>query len=74
MSDLLDYCHRDALAMIRLVETLEGPGSWLYDAAGSANGYFLGSYHIATAPEPNSSGLTSLKSTRFDSPENNVGP
>ena len=22
--DLLDYCHRDALAMVRLVETLEG--------------------------------------------------
>jgi len=22
--DLLDYCHRDALAMVRFVETLEG--------------------------------------------------
>ena len=22
--DLLDYCHRDALAMVRLVQTLEG--------------------------------------------------
>jgi hypothetical protein len=22
--DLLDYCHRNALAMVRLVETLEG--------------------------------------------------
>src|ERR1035438_1363823 len=31
------------------------------------NGYLLGSYRIATAPEPNSSRLTSLKSTRFDS-------
>ena len=38
------------------------------------NGYLLGSYRIATAPEPNSSRLTSLKSTRFDSPANNVGP
>src|SRR5437763_11506601 len=27
------------------------------------NGYLLGSYRIATAPEPNSSRLTSLKST-----------
>src|SRR5947209_1811083 len=31
-------------------------------------------YRIATAPEPNSSRLTSFKSTRFDSPANNVGP
>ena len=38
------------------------------------NGYLLGSYRIATAPEPNSSRLTSFKSTRFDSPANNVGP
>jgi hypothetical protein len=38
------------------------------------NGYLLGSYRIATAPDPNSSRLTSLKSTRFDSPANNVGP
>ena len=38
------------------------------------NGYLLGSYCIATAPEPNSSRLTSLKSTCFDSPANNVGP
>src|SRR3977135_2256635 len=36
--------------------------------------YLLGSYRIATAPEPNSSRLTSFKSTRFDSPANNVGP
>jgi hypothetical protein len=34
----------------------------------------LGSYRIATAPEPNSSRLRSLKSTSFDSPANNVGP
>src|SRR5258708_34731817 len=40
----------------------------------SPNGYLLGSHRIATAPEPNSSRLTSLKSTRFDSPANNVGP
>ena len=28
----------------------------------------------ATAPEPNSSRLTSLKLTRFDTPANNLGP
>src|SRR3989442_7355915 len=37
-------------------------------------GYLFGSYRIATAPEPNSSRLTSFKSIRFDSPANNVGP
>jgi hypothetical protein len=42
--------------------------------ASKPNAYLLGSYRIATAPEPNSSRLTSLKSTRFDSPANNVGP
>src|SRR6266478_2669050 len=42
--------------------------------ANKPNGYLLGSYRIATAPEPNSSRLTSLKSTRFDNPANNVGP
>jgi hypothetical protein len=36
--------------------------------------YLLGSYRIATAPEPNSSRLTSFKSICFDSPANNVGP
>jgi hypothetical protein len=36
--------------------------------------YRLGSYRIATAPEPNSSRLTSFKSTCVDSPANNVGP
>ncbi|MEA2709399.1 MAG: hypothetical protein QOF78_2000 [Phycisphaerales bacterium] len=40
----------------------------------SRNGYLLGSYRIATAPEPNSSRLTSFKSRGFDSPANNVGP
>jgi hypothetical protein len=40
----------------------------------STDGYLLGSYRIATAPEPNSSRLTSFKSIRFDSPANNVGP
>ena len=59
--DLLDYCHRDALAMVRLVETLEGLAQ-----ANKPNGYLFGSYRIATAPEPNSSRLTSLKSTCFD--------
>src|SRR5206468_2471105 len=36
--------------------------------------YLLGSYRIATAPEPNSSRLTSFKSRRFANPANNVGP
>ena len=40
--------------------------------ANKPNGYLLGSYRIATAPEPNSSRLTSLKSIRFDSPADNV--
>src|SRR5204862_5747052 len=40
----------------------------------STDGYLLGSYRIATAPEPNSNRLTSFKSTRLDSPANNVGP
>src|SRR6478752_3389563 len=31
-------------------------------------------YRVATAPEPNSCRLTSLKSTCCDSPANNVGP
>jgi hypothetical protein len=42
--------------------------------ANKPNGYLLGSYRIATSPEPNSSLLTSLKSIHFDSPANNVGP
>src|SRR6266498_3304303 len=42
--------------------------------ASKPDGYLFGSYRIATAPEPNSSRLTSFKSTRFDSPANNVGP
>src|SRR5438876_7182872 len=42
--------------------------------ASKPDGYVLGSYHIATAPEPNSSRLTSFKSTCFDSPANTVGP
>src|SRR3954470_4176677 len=37
-------------------------------------GNLLGSYRIATAPEPNSSRLTSFKSRGFDRPANNVGP
>jgi hypothetical protein len=58
------------------ITPLDLPESF-HDAAGSgrqAKGYLLGSYRIATAPEPNSSRLTSLKSTSFDSPANNVGP
>src|SRR5215471_18754014 len=35
-------------------------------------GYLLGSYRIATTPEPSCSRLTSFRSTRFDSPANNV--
>jgi hypothetical protein len=42
--------------------------------ANKPNACFLGSYRIATAPEPYSSRLTSLKSIYFDSPANNVGP
>jgi hypothetical protein len=34
--------------------------------ANEPKGYLLGSYRIATAPEPNSSRLTSVKSIRFD--------
>jgi hypothetical protein len=53
-----------ARLFIRLVH------GWFF-ASGEAglakpNGYLLGSYRIATAPEPNSSRLTSLKSTHFD--------
>jgi hypothetical protein len=42
--------------------------------ANQRDGYRLGSYRIATAPEPNSNWLTSRKSICFDSPANNVGP
>src|SRR5437762_2001864 len=42
--------------------------------ANKPDSYLLGSYLIATAPEPNSSRLTSFKSTGFDSPANKVGP
>jgi hypothetical protein len=42
--------------------------------ANKPDGYVLGSYRIATAPERNSSRLTSLKSICFESPANNVGP
>src|SRR5919106_1385740 len=42
--------------------------------AGKPDGYLLGSYRIATAPDPNSSRLTSFRSTSFDSPANNFGP
>src|SRR5262249_3902627 len=52
---------------------IEGRATW-ESVDFSPDGYLLGSYRIATAPEPNSSRLTSFKSTRFDSPANNVGP
>jgi hypothetical protein len=42
--------------------------------ANKSDGYLLGSYRIATAPEPNFSRRMSLKSTCFDSHANNVGP
>ncbi len=42
--------------------------------ANKRNSYCFGSYRIATAPEPNSSRLTSLKSVRFDRPASSVGP
>jgi hypothetical protein len=42
--------------------------------ANKPDGYLLGSYSIAIAPEPNSSLFTSFKSIRFDSHANNVGP
>ena len=38
------------------------------------DGYLLGSYRLATAPEPSSRRLTSFKSIYFDSPANNVDP
>ena len=60
---------RDALAAAPWAGRAPAP-----TRANKPNGYLLGSYRIATAPEPNSSRLTSLKSTRFDSPANNVGP
>src|SRR2546430_13201569 len=49
-------------------------GSMMRPARASKPDGHLGSYRIATAPEPNSSRLTSFKSTCFDSPANNVGP
>jgi alkylated DNA repair dioxygenase AlkB len=48
-----------------------GRGDWWRVAP---DGYLLGSYRITTVPEPNSSRLTSFRSTCFDSPANNVGP
>jgi hypothetical protein len=46
----------------------------LSSTARSPDRYLLGSYRIATAPEPNSSRLTSFKSMIFESPANSVGP
>jgi hypothetical protein len=42
--------------------------------ANKPDGYLLGSYCVATAPEPNSRRLTSLKSIHFDSLANKIGP
>jgi hypothetical protein len=38
------------------------------------DGYLLGSYRIATAPESNSTLPMGFKSTCFDNPASNVGP
>ncbi len=46
----------------------------LLTRANKPDGYLLGSYRIATAPEPNCSRLTSFKSRGVDIPANNVGP
>src|SRR5439155_4856859 len=73
--DLTRACLRRRVHRSGSLRKSREPG--LHDAAGSASkpdGYLLGSYRIATAPEPNSSRLTSFKSTCFDSPANNVGP
>jgi len=42
--------------------------------ANKLKGYFLGSYRIAAASEPNSSLLTSLSRICFGSRANDVGP
>jgi len=62
-----------APAMGRAVEANEGSMTRPARARWQPDGY-LGSNRIATAPEPNSSRLTSFRSTCFDSPANNVGP
>jgi len=76
--DLLDYCHREGWRWSGWSRTWKAWPELLHDAGrlglNKPDGYLLGSYRIATAPEPNSSRLTSLKSTRFDSLANNVGP
>src|SRR6187397_308177 len=46
------------------------PTTWAY----RRDSYVLGSYRIATAPEPSSRRLTSFRSTCFDSPANGDGP
>src|SRR5207302_1880498 len=57
------------------VQESRDQGSMMRPArARKPDGYLLGSYRIATAPDPNYSRLTSFKSTGFDSPANNVGP
>jgi len=58
---LLDSCQSRQAAMGRKQKSATGSND------------LLGSYRIATAPEPNASLLTSFKSTCFDSPANNVG-
>ena len=49
-------------------------GNHVRGSAFSADGYLLGTYRIATAPEPNSSRLTSFKSICFDSPREQRRP
>src|SRR6266567_8103536 len=60
-------------AVASMLKSFRKWGRWLHRLV-RWHGYLLGSYRIATAPEPNSSRLTSFKSIRFDSPANNVGP
>lgn len=50
------------------------PASAVASPSSGAGLYLLGSYRIATAPEPSSSRPTNLRSTYFDRPANNVGP
>ena len=70
-----DKVNADAPGRIRIFHWSRPSCSMMQPArANQPNGYFPGSYRSATAPEPNSSRLTSLKSRHFDSPANKVGP
>jgi hypothetical protein len=62
---------RDAAAIRRRKKSSSAIEAGSFDPAMA---YRLGSYRIATAPEPNSSRPTSFKSSGVDSPANNAGP